>query len=40
MGYEPRMAAKDAPVAAVMKELSSQYPRYGYRRIHIFLARR
>jgi putative transposase len=24
----------------VMRELSSQYPRYGYRRIHIFLARR
>lgn len=24
----------------VMRDLSSQYPRYGYRRIHIFLARR
>jgi len=34
------MAAKDAPVVAAMRELSSQYPRYGYRRIHIFLARR
>ena len=40
MGYQPRMAAKDAPVVAVMRELSSQYPRYGYRRIHIFLGRR
>ncbi len=40
MGYQPRMAAKDAPVMAAMRELSSQYPRYGYRRIHIFLARR
>ena len=40
MGYEPRMAAKDGPVVTVMRELSSQYPRYGYRRIHIFLARR
>jgi putative transposase len=40
MGYQPRMAAKDAPVVAAMRELSSQYPRYGYRRIHIFLARR
>jgi putative transposase len=39
MGYQPRMAAKDAPVVAAMRELSSQYPRYGYRRIHIFLAR-
>jgi putative transposase len=34
------MAAKDAPVVAAMRELSSQYPRYDYRRIHIFLARR
>ena len=40
MGYQPRMAAKDAPVVAVMRELSSQYPRYGYRRIHVFLNRR
>ncbi len=40
MGYQPRMAAKDAPVMAAMRELSSQYPRYGYRRMHIFLARR
>jgi putative transposase len=40
MGYEPRMAAKDGPVVTIMRELSSQYPRYGYRRIHIFLARR
>jgi putative transposase len=40
MGYQSRMAAKDAPVVAAMRELSSQYPRYGYRRIHIFLARR
>lgn len=40
MGYERRMPAKDAPVMTVMRDLSSQYPRYGYRRIHIFLARR
>ncbi len=40
MGYQPRMAVKDAPVMAAMRELSSQYPRYGYRRIHIFLGRR
>jgi putative transposase len=40
MRYEPRMPAKDGPVITVMRDLSSQYPRYGYRRIHIFLARR
>jgi putative transposase len=33
------MAAKDAPVIARMRELSAQYPRYGYRRIRIFLGR-
>ena len=32
-------AAKDAPVLARMTELSAQYPRYGYRRIRIFLGR-
>jgi putative transposase len=40
MGYEPKMPAKDGPVVKVMRELSSQYPRFGYRRIHIFLGRR
>jgi putative transposase len=40
MGYEARMPAKDAPLITAMRDLSSQYPRYGYRRIHIFLARR
>ncbi len=40
MGYRPRMVAKDAPVVTAMRELSSQYPRYGYRRIQIFLSRR
>lgn len=39
LAYEPRMPAKDSRPAARMKELSSQYPRYGYRRIQIFLAR-
>jgi len=34
-----RKAAKDAPVIERMKELSAQYPRYGYRRIRIFLDR-
>jgi len=37
--YELRQPAKDAPVIAAMKRLSAQYPRYGYRRIRIFLRR-
>jgi putative transposase len=37
--YGSRKAAKDAPVIARMQELSAQYPRYGYRRIRIFLDR-
>ena len=37
--YRSRKAAKDAPVIERMKELSAQYPRYGYRRIRIFLDR-
>ena len=40
LGYASRLAAKDAPVIAAMRELGSQYPRYGYRRIQVFLARR
>jgi putative transposase len=31
---------RDAPVLEVMRELSAQYPRFGYRRIHVFLKRR
>ncbi len=30
---------KDRPVLARMSELAAQYPRYGYRRIAIFLGR-
>ena len=37
--YRSRLAVKDAPVVARMAELSAQYPRYGYRRIRIFLGR-
>jgi putative transposase len=37
--YESRLRAKNAPVIARMKELASQYPRYGYRRIAVFLGR-
>ena len=39
LGYKTKMPEKDAPVVKVMQALSSQYPRYGYRRIHIFLHR-
>ena len=38
--YTLRLPTKDAPVLAAMKELSAQYPRYGYRRIRVFLRRR
>ncbi|WP_234637323.1 IS3 family transposase [Delftia tsuruhatensis] len=38
--YELRLPAKDAPVLAAMKELSAMYPRYGYRRIRVFLRRK
>jgi putative transposase len=40
VGYQPRLAQRDAPVVAAMHELAAQYPRYGYRRIQVFLARR
>ena len=39
LNYQSRMTARDACVIACMIELSAQYPRYGYRRICIFLAR-
>jgi len=37
--YSSIKAGKDAPVLKRMSELSAQYPRYGYRRIAIFLGR-
>jgi hypothetical protein len=39
LGDRSRLAAKDAPVLARLAALSGQYPRYGYRRLRIFLAR-
>ena len=39
LGYRSRKAAKDAPAVERMRALSAQYPRYGYRRIRIFLGR-
>ena len=39
VGYESALAKRDAPVIEAMRELSAQYPRFGYRRIQVFLAR-
>jgi putative transposase len=39
LSYESRKAAAAAPVIERMQALSAQYPRYGYRRIRIFLGR-
>jgi putative transposase len=39
LGYHSRRAVKDGRVVEHMTALSSRYPRYGYRRIQIFLAR-
>ena len=40
VGYESKLVPRDAPAVAVMKELALQYPRYGYRRIQVFMGRR
>ena len=40
VGYQLRLPLRDAPAVAVMRELAAQYPRYGYRRIQVFLGRR
>lgn len=37
--YQSRLTARDAPIVDAMGELARQYPRYGYRRIQVFLAR-
>ena len=39
LGYQSRLVARDAPVVAAMRDLAAQYPRYGYRKVQIFLAR-
>jgi putative transposase len=39
LSYRPVRAVRDAPVIEAMKRLSARYPRYGYRRIRIFLRR-
>ncbi len=37
--YALRMPVKDAPVIQAMQRLSGQYPRFGSRRIRVFLGR-
>src|SRR3546814_12377702 len=37
--YTLKMPTKDAPVVEVMRRLSGQYPRFGSRRIRVFLGR-
>jgi putative transposase len=39
LGYQSRLAVRDAPALAAMRRLAAEYPRYGYRRIRIFLRR-
>ena len=39
LNYVSQREAKDAPVIEAMKRLSGQDPRYGYRRIRVFLGR-
>jgi len=39
LGYESVRAARDTPTLDAMKRLAAQYPRYGYRRIRVFLRR-
>jgi putative transposase len=39
LGYESKVALKDAPVLKAMQELAAQYSCYGYRRIQVFLER-
>jgi len=39
LDYQATQPAKDAPVISAMRGLSEQYPRFGYRRIHVYLER-
>ena len=39
LDYQCKMAVKDQPIVAAMRQYSEQYPRYGARRIRIFLSR-
>ena len=37
--YERTKAASDEPATGKMREIASKYPRYGYRRVQIFMGR-
>jgi len=39
LSYRQTMLERDGPVLQAMRRLALQYPRYGYRRIRIFLGR-
>ena len=39
LSYRSRCEERDAPVMAAMRQLAQRYPRYGYRRIQVFLER-
>jgi putative transposase len=39
VAYASELARKDEPIVSAMRELAGQYPRYGYRRIQVFLER-
>lgn len=38
LSYRSRKTVQDKAAIERMKQLSGQYPRYGYRRIHVFLS--
>jgi putative transposase len=37
--YASKRAAADGAALGAMRELAQQYPRYGYRRVRVFLRR-
>jgi putative transposase len=39
LGYRPTGPQRDAPVIDAMRRLARLYPRFGYRRVRIFLKR-
>jgi putative transposase len=39
LGYTAKMPEKDSPVIERMKHYAALYPRFGYRRIHVYLER-
>jgi putative transposase len=39
VGYASELAKKEEPIVSAMRALAGQYPRYGYRRIQVFLER-